>query len=395
MASDTGSDRPRSAGPSRASGDSKRLLLLDILRGVAALAVVVWHWQHFFYSSSEGRVVLPDLSVQPFYAAFWGLYELGDTAVDLFFTLSGFIFFRLYAEPVHRRRISARDFLVLRLSRLYPLHLATLLLVAALQMVYRHSYDAFFVYSTNDAYHFGLHLAFASHWGFEQDHSFNAPIWSVSIEILLYALFFLVCRQKWFRPTDVVIIAAFAALAGGTNLGRGLFSFYLGGGVFYLLNTVQAQRPGHQELVRRIAGWAAFASLAVLWSGVHLQLVLVASTSLSQIAGRSLQLEFPTWGYLRTVVFPALIIFLGLSEEKAAHWSPRLAWLGDITYSSYLLHFPLQLVVVLTIGSSLDFTSGVTMGGFLAALIAVSAASYHFFERPVQGWLRGRLRSRG
>ena len=27
----------------------ERLYSLDVLRGIAALAVVFWHWQHFFY----------------------------------------------------------------------------------------------------------------------------------------------------------------------------------------------------------------------------------------------------------------------------------------------------------------------------------------------------------
>lgn len=39
----------------------------------------------------------------------------------------GFVFFWLYAHPIRQRSVSTRRFFWLRLSRLYPLHLATLL----------------------------------------------------------------------------------------------------------------------------------------------------------------------------------------------------------------------------------------------------------------------------
>jgi peptidoglycan/LPS O-acetylase OafA/YrhL len=44
------------------------------------------------------------------------------------------------------RGISARAFLILRVSRLYPLHLVTLLFVAALQPLYAARVHAYFVY---------------------------------------------------------------------------------------------------------------------------------------------------------------------------------------------------------------------------------------------------------
>ena len=88
--------------------------------------------------------------------------------MDLFFALSGFIFFWLYAEAITERRVSAREFFVLRFSRLYPLHLATLLAVAAEQTLFLHLTGRYFVYGGNDGYHFLLNLGMASSWGFER-----------------------------------------------------------------------------------------------------------------------------------------------------------------------------------------------------------------------------------
>ena len=58
--------------------------------------------------------------------------------------------------------VGAWRFLIRRFSRLYALHLATLLLVAALQAGYAAQHDGqTFVYGNNDVPHFLLQLAYA------------------------------------------------------------------------------------------------------------------------------------------------------------------------------------------------------------------------------------------
>src|SRR5215813_3086162 len=113
----------------------KRLYALDTLRGFAALSVVLWHWQHFFAISGTWQQGWQKSS-EPFYVFLKPFYEQGWAAVDLFFALSGFIFFWLYSEAIREGRIGAWRFGWLRFSRLYPLHLLTLLAVTAMQFYF-------------------------------------------------------------------------------------------------------------------------------------------------------------------------------------------------------------------------------------------------------------------
>ena len=213
------------------------LYTLDVSRGFAALSVVLWHWQHFAY---KGNSLSHDFvrEGQPLYGMLRLFYQRGSAGVEYFFLLSGLIFFWLYRESIPNKAVSAKTFAVQRFSRLYPLHFVTLLVVAVLQVLYVSREGNSFVYPFNDTYHFFLNLGFASKWGLEKGWSFNAPVWSISIEILLYAVFFLsafFCKGGLLFSISVSIASSFILFFVNSNpIFNGLALFFLGGAVFHL-----------------------------------------------------------------------------------------------------------------------------------------------------------------
>lgn len=369
---------------------ARHLYSLDFARGVAALAVVLWHWQHFFFNGSVPGVFQRE--VQPFYSVLFLFYEKGWFAVDFFFALSGFVFFWLYADPIRQRSVSTRRFFWLRLSRLYPLHLATLLLVAGLQWLYIRYHGGYFVYPLNDTYHFILNLFFAPAWGLEKGFSFNAPIWSVSVEILLYAMFF--CVARWL-PTRAVY-ALLLAMAGlylqsySVLIGRGVFAFYMGALVYVayqkLVTGGLVYRGAKPLLLICLAAWLATLLEFQLGS---LQAVLSTFCTTSCTDTRLDQLK-ALWA--TGLLLPLTILCLAVSETAGKGGWERTAWLGDISYASYLLHFPLQLIFFTLLAGLLPeraiFYSPVLWGGYFAVLISCSLLTHRFFERPLQQWIR-------
>jgi peptidoglycan/LPS O-acetylase OafA/YrhL len=367
-------------------GSLQRLYTLDALRGIAALAVVFWHWQHF----SMNRYALKTTfqrEAQPLYGAFSVFYEHGALAVDLFFSLSGFIFFWLYAQTIGDRRISAREFFVLRFSRLYPLYLCTLLLVLLGQGAYVAAHQHFFVFWCNDLWHFILNVFFMQSIGLEMGLSFNAPAWSVSVEVFLYAVFFAVCRLTGARPLYLIGLSLGFSLAGYLVveyelLRRGLVSFFLGGATFYLFDLISQHK--HRRFFTVIAAVLAagmWAATSLLWS--------------SSAALRGLRLdERVTTLFPIAIVFPMTILTLALLESARSDLTKRISFLGDISYSSYLLHFPLQLAFVLAMPylgvtmESLNSAAGLLV--FFSMLIALSFLSHRYFEMPAQRYLRGK-----
>lgn len=370
---------------------------LDALRGLAALAVVLWHWQHFF--AYDGAYFAR--SLQPLYSLFSPFYDEGWRAVDLFFCLSGFIFYWLYAEKVRDRKTTAAEFFVLRFSRLYPLHLLTLLLVLGLQQVMVAQSGAYFVYRHNDAFHFLLQVLFVSNWGWESGYSFNGPIWSVSIEMLLYVVFFIACTLNLRRWSHILLFVFAGYLLiefGYIEIGRGLFSFFTGVAAFRIFSVVANRRPSRISLLL-LAGITAF--LWVLVPFNHVTRALHGFyrehmwTEFLMIGGQdaigTILLTLTRYSY-ELFLFPLTIVTLALWEAERGSLGRRLSFLGQMSYSAYLLHFPLQIVffgVVLALGVPVTFFYSIwSLVLFMAVLVPLSLGCYHFFERPCQSSIR-------
>ena len=95
----------------------------------------------------------------------------------MFFMMGGAIFVHTYFVKVSSKLVSFYTYMKKRFARLYPLHLATLLIVAILQGIYTHLNGNSFIFQFNDLKNFMLHLFFISDWGFEEGHGFNGPVW--------------------------------------------------------------------------------------------------------------------------------------------------------------------------------------------------------------------------
>jgi peptidoglycan/LPS O-acetylase OafA/YrhL len=368
----------------------KRLYALDVSRGFAALAIVLWHWQHFAYVGS----FLPqdfDRASQPFYAILKIFYENGSMAVDYFFLLSGFIFFWIYKASVENRQLSYGEFLLKRFSRLYPLHFTTLLIVAIFQYAYIMQNGHFFVYQFNDIYHFLLNLGFVSGWGFENGWSFNAPVWSVSIEIFLYIVFFAIVYKHIGKPRfclGVSVMFFYFTIFYDHPFFEGLSLFFMGGYFFYLTHLISTEMPKHKRGIYFVA------TLSWVLTFVNFYIVdLSHFIRALGLIGEIFLLGFPLF-----VLYPFTVSSLALIEIDKGPFFKSISWMGDITYSSYMLHFPLQLVFGLAVAygilNSDIYSNPVYLFVFFSILIPLSYITYVRFERPIQNKIRDRFISR-
>jgi peptidoglycan/LPS O-acetylase OafA/YrhL len=362
----------------------RRLYLLDISRGIASLSVVLWHWNHFAF---EKHILSKDfiLENQPLYNILKIFYEKGYTGVDYFYLLSGFIFFWLYKDSIKMKLTTARVFIMHRFSRLYPLHLVTLIIVALLQYLYTSRQGYSFIYPFNDLYHFLLQLGFASYWGFQKGWSFNGPIWSVSIEVILYFIFFLSAVYHLGNRLFcfiVSIVSVTLLYLTDQAIFEGLSLFFLGGFIYNSLVKTTNKDSSLKLLIY------SFTIISWLFVFINFYVFDISNLFLKfGIIGLIILKLFPIY-----ILFPLTVSSLVLFEIDKGSILKKLSWIGDITYSSYLLHFPLQLLFALAVSYSiLDAKFYLQIKYlilFYVILIPLSYAVHQKFELPIQKIIR-------
>ena len=364
---------------------------IDAVRGLGALAVVVWHWQHVVLLNGSKYtwppVSGPDRSIEPFYPLLRTFYEYGFWAVDLFFVISGFIFFLLYRESIAAKRTPAKDFFLLRVSRLYPLHLITLLVVAGLQFLFWRQTQQTFVYLDNDAPHFIANLFLIN----APEFAFNAPTWAITVEIALYILFWPLARlgllKHWLAPLALFVAGLWMLLYPDWGLwGRGVAGFFAGGLACFVFVRVRESRAWLTAFaIASALGWAVTIAL------VYLQPVFGAG--LSRDANVALHLGL-RWSMLY-LLFPATIMALAMWDAQRKTRIAPFAFLGSISYAAYVVHFPMQLCVALAVAYGfLARDVGLNPLAFVAffvVLIALARAGFVLIEEPAQLWLRQKL----
>jgi peptidoglycan/LPS O-acetylase OafA/YrhL len=353
-------------------GAGNKLLGLELIRFVSALAVLLWHYQHFSFVADEPVDFVRER--QPFYRFLAFFYDCGYWGVEAFWCISGFIFFWKYRYSISSGLVKSRDFFFLRFSRLYPLHFVTLMIVAVLQYIFFETNGNYFVYQNNDAFHFALQIFMASDWRLEKGGSFNGPIWSISLEVLVYLFFFYVMRLfgGTFRSVCGVLLICIVmkVLKVPTLVFNCAVIFFVGGGLAIAFDRLS----GYRYRGRIEAGLTGLALAGLTVAGLtHLY-----ST------------EYFHYFFVMFVV-PVLII-LGARKFTVRPKAQKLIEaLGNMTYSSYLIHFPLQLLIVL-IFSSFDAKVPLYDNSFFleffAMTIGLSYLVYRFFEKPMQSAIR-------
>jgi peptidoglycan/LPS O-acetylase OafA/YrhL len=360
-----------------ASGDSGKgegyLSLVDGLRGFAAFAVLFYHYVHFFMAGSNRRAPVGSVETFPANDLLWPLYQYGYFAVQIFWLISGFVFAHVY----YRRRATGRDFLVSRFARLYPLHLLTLAIVTLLQLIAVERLGYTPIYANYDLQHFSAQLFMASDW-ISQDggYAFNGPIWSVSVEIAIYALFWVSCTViARFGPV-LALVMAIGLYFLDSYFGEYSKVFVCG---FYFF-------AGCGLSLLRQRSWASGASLTLI----------IGLLAVIGIGGFSSGSDW-AWRYLGIPgLFGALILLLANLEGRApAPLRKGCEWLGENTYGIYLWHFPIQLVLLLSLMPGTNPAAVARNDWFLmifvVTVLIVARISNVAFERPMRQRLRQML----
>jgi peptidoglycan/LPS O-acetylase OafA/YrhL len=347
--------------PLRAESDE--LLHLDLLRIVAAVVVVIYHFRNQWTFGFHGA----DAAV----------FENMSLAVDLFFLISGIVISYVYLARL--RTGSPGEFWLFlrrRFARLAPLYYATLLFYLALGAVgvlggerWKYRPDCLTGY-----------LAFAQAFGTCDTYAFNHVSWSISAEMLAYLLFplFVSVEARARRLLPLICVALLGVLwmrDASLHLAKPWHALTFDGGAVRVLPAF-------------LIGLTLYSFRDALRQVPYARALLLAA-AMAFVGG--LALEAPRGVLLVIVYLIGAFAFAADLQGRVASPVRRLAPLGAITYGVYMLH-PLVRTIGMPVGRALHLDVNLVAVINTALVFVAAYLSYNLFEVPMRRLLAPRRR---
>ncbi len=366
---------------------------LDFIDGLRAVAVFLVLGTHYLYHAHATCL----FHVGPWHGDLFAPFQAGAVGVDLFLVLSGFC---LYHPLVTRREGRLRpeptlwEFACRRARRILPPYYASLVLFTLWQCgkshLHIHVSDIAAPPTVGD---FLAHLAMLQTLRPEWVYGINPVFWSLGLEWFLYLGFpiFVVCFRRfgvWVPLAAVTVLSlSFQALMVALpSDARGFFNVSLfARWPEFVLGMVAARLVAHGGVTRIRFGWqaAALASCALM--------ALAEATEHHPVVQQGYNL---LWG----AAFFSLLLAGSVAHgplHRALSLRP-LVWLGVISYSVYLTHFPLMHLLAAVarhhLHSGLSFVVAWVFL-FLPVSIGLGYLFHIVFERPFMGTPRPKARA--
>ena len=361
-----------------------RFYALDGMRGIAAIVVMIYHYD-------IGALLVSYAPTFSFYYSY--------VAVDLFFLLSGFVIAHSYGECLWRT-LPLREYIARRVIRLYPMFLLGLFLgapaffwMATLQAGMSHA-EVVTSFLLNLFWIPYLHQALpnplAAANPFKNNvFPVNPPYWSLFFEMLCNGVFLLLVRLNRYGMilfmSILLAIWGRAGMFGAPNVGWGEANFAQGipralmgfsiGVALYRIYRFQEARTTKNVFSRSHASYVLYAVLFLL-------LATSSPWMLWFSHGRLLH-------FVLFQIFPVLLVYAGAHLGELARGETKVAEiLGWLSYPVYCLHNPVwRMIQLITPVLHLSEWSKIAMG--VSVTLVLSCLLTRYIEEPVRKFLSG------
>lgn len=343
------------------AGDERtadRVNEIDLLRFLAALAVLLFHYSFRGYFADD-RTTMPYLGLAP-------IGKYGYLGVDLFFIISGFVILMTAS------RGGLREFVVSRIARLYPAYwVCCSITFLAILTIGGARYDA-----TISQYLTNMTML----GGFFHVPYIDGSYWSLTVELKFYAMVGVVLLVGALARVQALLcgwlVAAIALRFWPVDsLGYWLIvdyaAYFIAGATCFL---IWSRGVSVARAAMLIASWALALANAIEYSQ---EVADYYSTPISEVVV----------GAIVSIYF--LVMLLVSLRRTGIFARKRWLTLGALTYPLYLLHQKIGFMIF-NLGYP-KISAHLLFWGTLGAMLVASYLVYAQVERRVAPWLRDAL----
>ncbi|WP_077068556.1 acyltransferase family protein [Pseudomonas capeferrum] len=317
---------------------------IQVLRGLAVLFVVLEH-----------------LAIPGFHYGYLG--------VDIFFVISGFLITSIVSRGLARDKFSFKEFYLRRAKRLLPASFVTILatIIAAKLFLPPMQIESL-KQQIIGALTFSTNFVLLSQAGYFDLESATKPLlhmWSLAVEEQFYffvpALLAFTPARHWRKILVVLAIASFVGCLYLSLSNQSAAFYLLPTRAWELLIGSIASMLVHSASVKNVTSKLAIPAFAVLLASPFF------NSGLSHPGLDAVVVCFAT----------AIVLLANHRLINSKVWSP-IEKAGDISYSLYLVHWPIIAIANASIGTE-SMTVKATL---LAASLVTAIALYNLVEKP-------------
>ena len=362
------------------------LSFLDGMRGLAALYVATGHARWLLWEGGEnfrqqghtygliGKSLALGMSV----------FKFGHEMVLFFFVLSGFVIHLKYALQLGKgadTNFSFGSYFMKRFRRIMPPYLFAILLTFICDSIVAHYQFSIYTHTTplplvnQNITFYHSWASFIGNIFFLQDSyvpvfGSNGSVWSLKYEWYFYMLYpvLLFFNKKFPQLTIAGVAGIFLLYVAGFHTGLVLFDQVVACVFSWWMGAYIADIYTERVQVSR---WLIYPLVAIVP-----MIPLIHTSGIAPL----IKDQVVAFGFSGL-----LLLLLDYRSKRAVRGFGRLKWLGDCSYTLYLIHAPL---LILANGIVLRITHNVMPKGFLIVWLAVAivvllAYALHFIlEKP-------------
>lgn len=324
---------------------------IQAARGAAAVLVVLFH-------------ATAVIGLQKYWGAFplYNFFSFGNSGVEFFFVLSGFIIYSIHRSDISSNNPVARgvSFARKRFTRVYPIYWIALAAVVAAEAILGTGTRKTSQEILSNIFLINFHLPHLA-----SSDTYLAVSWTLFHEVFFYAIF-LICILNWKLGRVVLIFWATMCFLG---IFLELPYIFESINILFLLGAIAAA-----IWTRRTVPHPRI----LLWGGLTTFLLLGIERSYVKLAPE----DFSSLGF----GLASAIIILGISQlerDGTLRSPPLLVLIGDASYSIYLLHFPL-ISVLAKILSRAPAIKSLPLEMHLACMVMLSVVTGVIFHKVME-----------
>jgi peptidoglycan/LPS O-acetylase OafA/YrhL len=338
---------------------------IDWLRAVAVIAVIGFHFQ------------IPG-------------FRGGFVGVDVFFVISGYLLGGIVFNELAAGTFSLVAFWRRRARRILPaLYVVVAATLAPALIILLEPQRAAFLRSIAAVALFGSNLFFWSHSGYFDRTAVDTPLlhtWSLAVEEQFYLVF----------PVVAVLLHRLAPATGRRHVMAAGFAVLAALSLFASARLVAAGEASTAFYLPHTRAWEFL--LGVLFAIVPLPRpagpwlppaakILGVALIIAAVNSFTTGMPFPGVNALLPCLGAALFLGSGALAAPGSRLLAAVQFVGRISYSLYLWHWPLYTLARQY--SLVELPSPLEKAVLLAALVVLSWLSYRWIEQPLRRWNGG------